>query len=291
MIVKKISPRGFCIGVSRAIDLVKKAVNDPLVPKPIYVLGFIVHNKTVVDELTYLGVITLDDSTTSRIKLLDKIKSGTIVLSAHGTSKDAISEIKKRNLNYIDATCFDVYKTHDLIKEHCDNGFEIIYIGKHNHPEAIASLSLCKNIYLVETIDDFKNLPKLNKVFVTNQTTFSINEIKPIHDAIFKVYPDAEVSEEICNATRVRQNAIIETNEDVDLCYIVGDPRSNNSKNLVKISRELTNTKTFLIRNVLEINSEDLKGVKVVSVSSGASTPTKLTKEVISFLENYKPVK
>jgi len=100
-------------------------------------------------------------------------------------------------------------------------------------------------------------------------------------------YEDIVITEEICNATRIRQNAILNSNEDVDICYIVGDTRSNNSKNLAKLSENMTKTKTFLIQSVDDINPNDLQGVSTVSVSSGASTPEYLTKEVIAFLKSY----
>ena len=285
MIVKKITPRGFCKGVASAIDLVKKALNDESLPRPIYVLGFIVHNKKVVEELTHLGAITLDDRLKDRYDLIKDIDKGTIILSAHGTDELVKNKILENNLTLIDATCSDVYKTHDSIKEYLAKGYNVIYIGKKHHPETVASLSLSDKVTLVETVRDVLNLTIQEPIFVTNQTTFSINDILPIHEAINNKFNDVIITEEICNATRFRQNAIIEGNVGVDLCYIVGDERSNNTKNLVKISRELTNTKTLLISSLEDIDLNDLKGVKVVSVSSGASTPNYLTKEVIEFLE------
>lgn len=288
MIVKDIRPRGFCKGVYFAIEKVKEILNSKEYPKPIYVLGYIVHNKFVVEELKALGAITLDDLTKSRLELIDNINSGTIVISAHGTPIDVINKIKAKGLTLVDATCKDVYITHDLIKEYLKKDYDIIYIGKKNHPETNASLALGKNIYLVETIKDIETIKTDKKIFVTNQTTFSIKDILPIHEAINLKFPNAIITEEICNATRLRQNAIIKANSDVDLCYIVGDKRSNNSRNLVKISEKFTKTKTLLIQSVKDIKESDIKAIKVVSVSSGASTPEYLTKAVIDFLDNYQ---
>ncbi len=288
MIVKDIRPRGFCKGVYFAIEKVKEILNSKEYPKPIYVLGYIVHNKFVVEELKALGAITLDDLTKSRLELIDDINSGTIVISAHGTPIDVIDKIKAKGLTLVDATCKDVYITHDLIKEYLKKDYDIIYIGKKNHPETNASLSLGKNIYLVETIKDIETIKTDKKIFVTNQTTFSIKDILPIHEAIKMKFPNAIITEEICNATRLRQNAIIKANSDVDLCYIVGDKRSNNSLNLVKISEKFTKTKTLLIQSVKDIKESDIKAIRVVSVSSGASTPEYLTKAVIDFLDNYQ---
>ncbi len=287
MIVRDIRPRGFCKGVHFAIEKVKEVLNSKDYPRPIYVLGYIVHNKHVVDEITELGAITLDDKDKSRIDLINEIDTGTIIISAHGTPLDVIDRIKEKNLTLVDATCQDVYITHDLIKAYLKKDYQVIYIGKKDHPETNASLSLGKNVYLVETTDDVKNIQMNEPIFVTNQTTFSIKDIFDIHLALKDKYQDIIITEEICNATRIRQNAIIQANNDVDLCYIVGDPRSNNSKNLVKISELITNTKTFLIQSVDDISIDDLKGVHIVSVSSGASTPEHLTKSVIEFLKNY----
>jgi 4-hydroxy-3-methylbut-2-enyl diphosphate reductase len=288
MIVKDIRPRGFCKGVHFAIEKVKQVLASDQYPKPIYILGYIVHNKHVVDELTNLGAITLDDKNQSRLALIETISSGTIVISAHGTPIDVIDKIKQKGLTLVDATCQDVYVTHDLIKAYLKKDYQVIYIGKKNHPETNASLSLGPSVHLVETLDDVSDLDLEEPIFVTNQTTFSIKDIFDIHLALKDRYKDIVITEEICNATRIRQNAIIKANEDVDLCYIVGDPRSNNSKNLAKLSRQMTHTKTFLIQSVEDINPKDLENVQTVSVSSGASTPEYLTKAVIEYLKNWK---
>lgn len=288
MIVKKITPRGFCKGVYNAVNIVKKSLEDQTLPRPIYVLGFIVHNKSVVEELKELGAITLDDRLTSRLDLIKDITQGTIILSAHGTDEAVKERILNNGLTLIDATCNDVYKTHDSIKEYLEKGYNIIYIGKMNHPETNASLSISPKVTLVETTEDLNNIRINEPIFVTNQTTFSINDITPIHNKIKELYQEVIITEEICNATRFRQNAIIEGNKDVDFCYIVGDPRSNNSKNLVKISIETTNTPTKLIESVKDIDLKDLLGVKTISVSSGASTPNRLTQEVIEYLQNLE---
>jgi 4-hydroxy-3-methylbut-2-enyl diphosphate reductase len=288
MIVKDIRPRGFCKGVHFAIEKVKQVLASNKYPKPVYILGYIVHNKHVVDELTDLGAITLDDKNQSRMDLIDTISSGTMIISAHGTPIDVIDKIKQKGLTLVDATCQDVYVTHDLIKAYLKKGYQVIYIGKKNHPETNASLSLGSSVHLVENLDDVYHLNLKEPIFVTNQTTFSIKDIFDIHMALKDRYQDIVITEEICNATRIRQNAIIQANEDVDLCYIVGDPRSNNSKNLAKLSRQITHTKTYLIQSVDDINPKDLENVEIVSVSSGASTPEYLTKAVIEYLKNWK---
>lgn len=286
MKVIPITPRGFCKGVTKAIKAVKNAVNNLDTKRPIYVLGYIVHNKHVVDELTDLGVITLDDSKTSRIELARSISKGTVILSAHGTDIAVKEDLEKRKIDYIDATCEDVLVTFDLISQHSKENFHTFYIGKENHPEALAALSLTNHISLITTKESIPKDISL-PIFITNQTTFSMTEIKPIINQIISIYPNALLSEEICNATRLRQTAIIEQNKDVDFCYIVGDPRSNNSRNLAFISETITNTPTKLIQSVEDIDDRDLINVSKVSVSSGASTPSYLTKAVIDYLKQY----
>ena len=286
MKVISITPRGFCKGVTKAIKAVKNAVNNPMTKKPIYVLGYIVHNKYVVDELTGLGVITLDDSKTSRIDLAKSVHQGTVILSAHGTDESVKTILESKNVDVIDATCEDVLVTFNLIKNYSKQEYHTFYIGKKDHPEALAALSLTEHISLIENIHTIPNHIE-RPIFITNQTTYSMTEIKPIIDKIIDMYPQSVLSEEICNATRLRQSAIIDQNEDVDLCYVVGDTRSNNTKNLVFISETVTKTPTKLIQSVDDINDLDLKNIKTVSVSSGASTPSYLTKAVIDYLKNY----
>lgn len=290
MKVISIRPRGYCKGVVKAIQAVEAAVHNPAVKKPIYVLGYIVHNKHVIDDLTQLGVITLDDSSKTRLDLLEAIDEGTVILSAHGTDPLVIEALKAKKLDYIDATCEDVLVTFNLIKDYQAKDYHIFYIGKQRHPEAVAAMSLAKDITLIEKTEDIpQGIQK--PIFVTNQTTFSSFEIDTLIDAIIANYPNTLVSEEICNATRLRQSAIIKYNQGVDFCYIVGDTRSNNSKNLAYISTSITKTPTKLIDSVKDIDITDLRQKTVVSVSSGASTPDYLTQEVIDFLKNLKPGK
>jgi 4-hydroxy-3-methylbut-2-enyl diphosphate reductase len=284
--VISITPRGYCKGVVKAIQAVKDAIKDPSVFKPIYVLGYIVHNKHVVNELKNMGVITLDDTKKSRLELIEEINFGTVVLSAHGTDPLVKQKLTEKQIPYIDATCEDVEKTFALIKKYDIDGYHILYIGKRNHPESNAAISLAKDISLIENVNDIP-IDIKKPIFVTNQTTFSFIEIEHIIDSIIDKYPDTLISEEICNATRLRQTAIIDNNKAVDVCYIVGDPRSNNTKNLALISKNITKTKTFLIESVNDIDINDLLNAKTVSVSSGASTPSYLTNEVIEFLKNY----
>lgn len=291
MEVIKLNPRGYCHGVVTAINETIKIAKNPNTVKPIYVLGMIVHNQKIVDALSEIGVITLE-ANKSRLELLDSIDSGTVIFTAHGISPQVIKKAQSKKLDYFDLTCVDVYKTHNLVKEKLDNGYDIIYIGKKNHPEPEGVIGISKDkIHLVENYKDIDNLNIDNDLIaITNQTTMSIADIYFIMEYIKNKYPQALILEEVCNATRIRQEAVLNQDKDIDLCIVVGDKKSNNTKKLVEISEQKANIKAIRICCLDELDPSILKGIKKVSVTSGASTPTKITSEVINYLENYPKV-
>jgi 4-hydroxy-3-methylbut-2-enyl diphosphate reductase len=284
-----ITPRGYCPGVVKAIHIVNEAIANPLLPRPIYILGMIVHNRFVVDHFTQKGVITLNDPHKSRLELLEDITQGSVIITAHGTLPEVFNKIRAKGLHLIDATCKDVAKTHDLIKDYLNKGYHVLFVGKQGHPESEGALGIGENIHLIETIADIDQLPRIDaNIFVTNQTTLSIRDLEKIFHHITLVYPQAIINDEICNSTRIRQEAVLKSNHDVDLCIVVGDPHSNNTTNLAKLSLNHTSTPTYMIESVLDIQTAWLKGVQKVSVTSGASTPTEITAAVIQFLQNYQ---
>ncbi len=286
MKIIKITPRGYCKGVVHAINTAKKARLDNPDSK-IYILGKIVHNSYVSKALSALNIITVEKENTSRLELLDEIQEGIVIFSAHGVDYRVKKKANDKGLEIIDASCIDVIKTQNNVAEHLNQGYDIIYIGKKNHPEADGILSDYKNIHLVSKLDDVKQLDLTNdKIYVTNQTTMSIIEIAPIFVRIKEIYPHALIEEEICNATRLRQNAIINI-EKLDLLYVVGDITSNNSNKLKEIAESHNVKKAILIDDATKINITDLIDVESVGVTSGASTPTYLTNQVIETLEYY----
>ncbi len=288
MQVIPISPRGYCPGVVRAIRMVYDAIHNPTLPRPLYILGMIVHNRFVVDDLTQAGVITLDEPGKSRLDWVNEIKEGTVIVTAHGIEDNVIEAIQNKGLTLINATCKDVLKTHDVIRLHLRQNDQIIYVGKKNHPETEGALGIDPSIILVESIDDIQSLPAITKpIFVTNQTTLSIRDVSSLFDAIVNRYPSAQISDEICHSTRIRQEAILTYNHGVDLCFVVGDPVSNNTRSLAMISQKETHVPTLRIESVDEIDPHTLMGIKTVSVTSGASTPTHLTQTVIDYLRQF----
>ncbi|MGG0821851.1 4-hydroxy-3-methylbut-2-enyl diphosphate reductase [Paenibacillus turicensis] len=289
MEVLKISPRGYCYGVVDAMVLARQAAKNLDLPRPIYILGMIVHNSHVTNSFEDEGIITLDGP--NRLEILSQVESGTVIFTAHGVSPEVRKLARDKGLTTVDATCPDVTKTHVLIKEKAAEGYEIIYIGKKGHPEPEGAVGIApEHVYLIEKEEEVDSLNvKGNKIVITNQTTMSQWDIRHIMNRLIAKYPGAEVHNEICLATQVRQEAVAEQAGQADLVIVVGDPRSNNSNRLAQVSEEIAGTTAYRIADVSELKLEWLEGVEKVAVTSGASTPTPITREVIAYLEQYDP--
>lgn len=289
MKVLKITPRGYCYGVVDAMIIARNAALDKTLPRPIYILGMIVHNQHVTDAFEEDGIITLDGE--DRIDILSKADTGTVIFTAHGVSPEVRELTRRKGLVSIDATCPDVTVTHDLIEAKANEGFDIVYIGKRNHPEPEGAMGVAPGkVHLIETLEDIDSLNIDNeKLIVTNQTTMSQWDVADLMKALEVKFPHIEAVQEICLATQVRQEAVAEQAGAADLLIVVGDPLSNNSNRLTQVSVEIANTPSYRISDVSEIKIEWLKGVETIGVTSGASTPTLVVREVIAFLEKYDP--
>ncbi|CAH0141735.1 4-hydroxy-3-methylbut-2-enyl diphosphate reductase [Peribacillus sp. Bi96] len=289
MKVIKISPRGYCYGVVDAMVIARNAALDKTLPRPIYILGMIVHNKHVTDAFEDEGIITLDGS--NRNDIIEQVDSGTVIFTAHGVSPEIRKIAAEKGLVTLDATCPDVTATHDLIREKEAEGFQIIYIGKKGHPEPEGAVGVAPDVvHLVQKDEDVEALTlNSDKIIVTNQTTMSQWDVLDIMDKVKEKFPHAEVHKEICLATQVRQEAVAKQAGEADVLIVVGDPKSNNSNRLAQVSEEIASTKAYRIADISELNLEWLKDAETVAVTSGASTPTPITKEVITFLEQYDP--
>ena len=280
-----LSPRGYCYGVVDALTLAQRVAADPNVPRPIHVLGMIVHNRHVVDDLGRQGIVTLDGA--DRAALLERIERGTVIFTAHGVSPEVKRRAKARGLTCFDATCPDVTRTHDVIRDRVAAGVRILYIGKKGHPEPEGAIGVAPGmVYLVETQADLAlvDLPP-GPVAIVTQTTLSQWDTQEVIAACLRRFPGAEVFNEICLATQLRQQAVAERAEAADLVLVVGDPRSNNSNRLVQVAREIAGRPAHRIESVEEIRPEWFQGVQTVAVTSGSSTPTQLTNQVIAYLE------
>ncbi|MCJ0952116.1 4-hydroxy-3-methylbut-2-enyl diphosphate reductase [Mammaliicoccus sciuri] len=291
MEIIKITPRGYCYGVVDAMVIARNASLDKSLPRPIYILGMIVHNKHVTDAFESDGIITLDGP--NRLKILEQIDEGTVIFTAHGVSPEVKRRAKEKGLVCIDATCPDVDNTHQLIRDVKSNGYHVIYIGKKGHPEPEGAVGVAPDIvHLVQTLDDIDALPEAlmnQKLIVTNQTTMSQWDVKHLIDELKVKYPHIEVHEEICLATQVRQEAVATQADQADLLIVVGDPKSNNSNRLAQVSKEIAHTNAYRIADLSELKLEWLQDIESVAVTAGASTPTPIVKEVIDYIKNYDP--
>lgn len=286
MIVNELRPQGFCHGVARALKIVKDAIFDEKVKKPLYILGLIVHNKKIKEALDHYGVISFEDPKLTRLQMIDKVSEGTVVLSAHGSSDAVKEKLIKKNIPFIDATCSDVYKVHDQVKDHKDE-YEIVYIGKKNHPEVEGVLGLFSGISLISSVDEAKKYKKkTNKpLYVTNQTTLSLFEVLNIVSTLKKKH-ELIFQSDICMATTRRQGAVIQQPE-ADLLIVVGDSYSSNTNKLQEVSNNQTKVKAYRVESISDIDPLWLKGVNTVNVTSGASTPKAVTKEVVEYLKQF----
>jgi 4-hydroxy-3-methylbut-2-enyl diphosphate reductase len=291
MEVIKISPRGYCYGVVDALTIARNAAKDATLPRPIYIIGQIIHNRHSINELSELGIRTLDGP--NRLEILEQVTEGTVIFTAHGVSPEVRQRAHERGLTCIDATCPDVTKTHDLVKDLAAKGYYILYVGKKGHPEPEGVMGeIPGHISLIEMEEDVDALqltPKQEeKIAVSTQTTLSQWDTRRVIQYIKERYPHAEVHIDICAATQTRQEAVATQATGADLTIVVGDPRSNNTNRLVQVSKDLAGVPAVRIEDISQLNVEWLRGKKRIAVTAGASTPSQLTREVIRYIEQYQ---
>ncbi len=288
MEVVKIRPRGYCHGVVEAIRALRQTA-EAHPGEPVAMLGHLVHNEHVTREFADLGVRLVDAP--SRLEALDQVDSGTVVLTAHGVSPLVRERALAKGLNVVDATCSDVIRTHELVRDLCRKGFTVVYIGRRGHPEPEGVLGEAPDkTHLVETVEDVDRLePGPGPLAVTTQTTLSLWDTGAIIDRLRQRFPEIEVHNEICLATQERQQAAVEQAASCDLVVVVGSARSSNTQRLVQVVRELANRPAHLVDTADDLRPEWFQGVRRVGVTSGASTPSQITREVIARLEQMQP--
>lgn len=273
-----VNPRGFCAGVHRAIQIVEKTIEK--YGAPVYVRHEIVHNRFVVENLENKGAVFVDT--------LNEVPDGRpVIFSAHGVPVSVIERANERKLTYFDATCPLVNKVHKEAKKHQTNGYQIILIGHSKHPEVIGTMGQVPEgtIILVENEEQAKNFTpnKPNKLAYITQTTLSVGQTKSIVKILKERFPNiiAPNKDDICYATTNRQKAIKQIASTCDAIMIIGAPNSSNSKRLVEVAKESGCRKSFLAQRAEEIDWKELKGIKTLGISAGASAPEILVKEVI----------
>jgi 4-hydroxy-3-methylbut-2-enyl diphosphate reductase len=288
MEIISVIPRGYCQGVVRAIRIARETVqNNPNVE--VSMLGMIVHNQYVVDACEKLGIHFVEEKGRTRLELLDRIDKGIVIFTAHGISDEVKAKAQAKGLTIVDATCPDVIKTHKLVQQHVADGSDVLYIGKQGHPEAEGTAGLSDRVHLITSCADIEHLNHLHNVLITCQTTLSLCDCAAIIAACRQKYPDAIVADEICNATRVRQEGVMNL-RNVDVLIVVGDARSNNSNQLKEIGLHTGIPQAFLIDSVLDLKEDMVKEKNRIAVTSGSSTPNELTQQVIDYLKEYASI-
>jgi len=277
------APRGFCAGVDRAIEIVKKSI-DKYGP-PVYVRHEIVHNKYVVDNLKKIGAIFIEE--------LEEVKDKTrpVIFSAHGVPKSVPKEASKLNMNYVDATCPLVSKVHREAENLNKNGSHILLIGHKNHPEVIGTMGQLpqESIELIESVKDAKKYSKKNnkKLAYITQTTLSVDDTKEIINVLKTKFPEINEpkKEDICYATTNRQAVVKKIAKKCDMFFVIGSRNSSNSVRLVEVAKNNGCNKSELVHSESKIPIDKIANCKTIGVSSGASAPEILVEEFIKELK------
>ena len=280
------SPRGFCAGVDRAIEIVEKTLKK--FGSPVYVRHEIVHNKQVVENLKRLGAIFIEE--------LSEVKDNSrpVIFSAHGVPKSVPKEAENKKMFYIDATCPLVTKVHKESERHYKNGYQVILVGHKGHPEVIGTMGQLPegSIRLIETEDDAKKLKtdEFNKpIAYVTQTTLSVDDTKNIIEILKKKFPNikSSIKEDICYATTNRQNSVKKIAPSCDLFFVIGSENSSNSKRLVEVAIKSGCNKSVLFDFSNELPINQIIKSKIIGLTSGASAPEKLIQNFISEVKKH----
>ena len=275
------SPRGFCAGVKRAIEMVELAIKKH--GAPIYVRHEIVHNKRVVEDLIKKGAIFVEE--------LNEVPKGSkVIFSAHGVAKEIKEQAKKLNHLTIDATCPLVSKVHKQTENYSKKGYKVILIGHKGHPEVIGIQGQINNeIIIIQNENEAQNLilkKGINLAYVT-QTTLSIDDTKNIITILKRKFPNiiGPELEDICYATQNRQVAVNKLADNSDLVLVIGGENSSNTQRLAEIVQK-KNIPVYRISCAEEIQKNWLNDKKNIGITAGASSPEVLITEVINYLKD-----
>jgi len=278
------SPRGFCAGVDRAIEIVERALDR--FDEPVYVRHEIVHNGHVVDALRAKGAVFIEEPG-------DAPSGARLIYSAHGVSKAVRAATASAELLPIDATCPLVTKVHNEVKRLVDEGCQIVMIGHSGHVEVEGTMGQApEHMLLVETVDDVGRLEVRDpdRLGCVTQTTLSVDDTRDILEALTTRFPRIVLPkrDDICYATQNRQDAVKELAGKADLVLVVGAPASSNSNRLVEVAAK-RGVPSYLIQNAAEIEPRWLEKVECVGVTAGASTPEFLVEQVVAELLAANP--
>ena len=279
------SPRGFCAGVERAIEIVERALD--LFGPPVYVRHEIVHNKQVVDSLRDKGAIFVEE--------VDDIPQGAnAIFSAHGVAANVVEAAQERGLDIIDATCPLVSKVHKEGQNHVKKGRQVILIGHAGHPEVEGTQGqIPGGVLLVNTVQDVENLKveDATRLSYVTQTTLSIDDTRNVIEVLKNKFPAIVGPDvkDICYATQNRQDAVRTLSPRVDLLLVVGAQNSSNSNRLRDLGASMEKP-SYLIADADDLDPNWLKGIDVVGITAGASAPEELVQGVIERLAEYREI-
>lgn len=271
-------PRGFCAGVERAIGIVEHALEK--YGRPVYVRHEIVHNEHVIDSLKGKGAVFVDD-------LADIPEGSVVILSAHGSTPDVIERANNSGHKIvIDAVCPLVRKVHKEAENYSRQGYSVIIIGKQGHQEVVGTLGYAPGARRVLKPEDVGGLEfDSEKVAFVTQTTLSVDDTADVVKVLKKKYPGIEspAKEDICFATQNRQNAVKELGKEVELILVLGSKTSSNSRSLEKIAKKYC--EAYLVLDKDGVQENWLQGKKAVGITSSASSPEVLVKELVDYLK------
>lgn len=274
------APRGFCAGVDRAIRTVEAALET--YGAPVYVRKQIVHNSHVVADLAARGVIFVNE--------VDEVPEGSVlVYSAHGVAPAVRTESADRELRTIDATCPLVTKVHQEVLRYADSGYEVLLVGHQGHEEVDGTLGEAPDrVRLVDTQEDVAGIEVMDqeKVVWLSQTTLSVDEVMHRVDGLRSRFPLLEdpPSSDICYASLNRQTAVERIAPECDLVLVVGSTNSSNSQRLVEVALRAGAHAAHLVDGVADVEEQWFEGVETVGLTSGASTPEQLIRQMLDYL-------
>ncbi len=281
---------GFCDGVDRAYNIVKKMAQDSRVKKPIIVLGSLVHNDDVVQNIEKLGVKKIDFK--GKIdEIIDKIddKIGTLIVTAHGIGPKIFEIAKQKGVDIVDTTCPKVIKAQRLAETFWKRSRQIIIIGKKKHKETMGIFRWTrKQAVIVENEDDIRNLDFANDIQLTiiSQTTQNKDRVDKMVELILAKYPTAEILDTVCETTKNRQQEAKDLAEENDVVLVIGSPDSSNSTELWNIAKAV-NSKSYFIERVDDIKKRWLENCRSVGITAGASSPQWVIAEVQEYLTKF----
>ncbi len=283
MNVEILKESGYCFGVKNAIEIAKE-IKKKHANQNVYVLGMLVHNETVINELADLGIITIDVKPEEYEYSINQLKENDVLIfTAHGHDDNLDNIAKNKKIITYDAICPMVRKNKELIKNAIKENKKVIYIGKKDHPEAIGALSIDKNNVLLYADKLLNNnfLDLKQEYYVINQTTLNYKIIEEIFDRLKANFPNISLQNEICNVTRIRQKAIVDLDKNFDCLLVVGSSKSSNTTKLYELGKQYClQAKTYLIDDLNKLNDIDFSIYNNIAITGGTSTPEEVLLKV-----------